>query len=1125
MRVRIAKGLLGILVLCCVAPSFAQAAPEFELKGAANTVAIPGGEVRYTIGMYNGGDETTSQPYSLEATFPPGLTPLEPYAPLPGTSCAVAASTVKCTNDGSWPLVKFGGGGDPNGVVFKAAVDPGATLGSMLTTTFDAEGGGAPADTTAVAVRVDDAQPPFGVAAFDGALLDSGGGELKAAGAHPVGLVTDVTFNTTTGHPAEYTSPANEDLWPVEPAKDVVTQLPPGLVGNPSAIPRCSLEQLKGNGELLQSEPLCDPGSQVGNIFLQTGNGIYVGAGPIPLYNMVPAPGTAARFGFNYVNTLVVLDVRVAEDGSYRAEVESKNIPEAIAISAVKVELWGVPGDSSHDRQRSCPGAREPYEGGETCAAAASIPFLRMPTSCSAPGAGLPWATEADSWTNPGARDSFGEPLSSDPAWSTASYETHEAPGFPWAPQEWGPNAGTTDCAAEPFEPQISVRPTTPAADSPSGAEVDLSMPGGCWAEGSAESLCQSDLRDASVTLPAGMSINSSAAGGRQGCTAEQVGYEAGSSHPFRFRAGPQHCPDASKIGSVTIESPLIGEYQADELTPVLDKDGNAVPRPLHGSVYLAAQGDNPFGSLLAMYLVVEDEKSGVTLKLPGRVEIDPATGRLTTVFDENPQLPFSHLHLEFYGGPRAALRTPAACGTYTTDATLTGWNGRTVQRESSFQISQGCGGGFAPKFSAGTTNPLAGQTSPFSLRLTRDDGEGELGGLAVQLPPGVSGYLKGIPYCADSTLAGISGELGTGVGQEANPSCPAASRVGTVTVGAGAGVNPFYTQSGRVYLAGPYKGAPLSLAVVAPAVAGPFDLGSVVVRNALRIDPETAQITSVSDPLPTILHGIPLDLREVRVELNREHFTLNPTNCDPLSVGSTITSAQGATANPSVHFQVAGCESLAFKPKLSLRLSGGTRRSAHPGLRAVLAIPQTGANANISSVQVSLPHSEFVAQNHLADVCTRVQYAEDGGGGAGCPSKSVYGHVVAYTPLLAEPLRGLLYLRSNGGERELPDLVASLGGQIHIDAVGYVGTNKKTEGLRTTFATVPDAPLEKIVLTMPAGKHSLLENSTDICRGTHDAIIRMTAHDSVARGSKAKVQAKGCGGKKHAHRRGHGKR
>jgi hypothetical protein len=448
---------------------------------------------------------------------------------------------------------------------------------------------------------------------------------------------------------------------------------------------------------------------------------------------------------------------------------------------------------------------------------------------------------------------------------------------------------------------------------------------------------------------------------------------------------------------------------------------------------------------------------------------------------------------LQLKGGSRAPLRTPAHCGSFAATAVLTPWSGNEpVTVQSSFELTQGPGGScvhsdaerpFAPKLAAGSAGPIAGAFSPFSLRLTREDGMKEITGLSVSPPAGLLASLRGIAYCPEATLAAISGNEGTGAAQIASPSCPAQSQVGTVTAGAGAGASPFYTDKGRAYLAGPFKGAPLSLAVVAPAVAGPFDLGNVVVRNALRIDPESAKITAVSDPIPTIVHGIPLDVRDLRVNLDRPGFTLNPTSCDPTSVDGTASGTEGATADLSDHFQVGECKALAFKPKLTLRLKGGTRRSDSPSLRATLVMPKK-RGANIARAAVTLPHSEFLDQSHIRMICTRVQFAAGGGGGEQCPKGSVYGHARAFSPLLDKPLEGPVYLRSS--DNPLPDLVASLGGQIHIDLVGRI--DSVNGGIRNTFDLVPDAPVSKFVLTMQGGKKSLLENSTDLCRRAHRA-------------------------------------
>jgi hypothetical protein len=522
---------------------------------------------------------------------------------------------------------------------------------------------------------------------------------------------------------------------------------------------------------------------------------------------------------------------------------------------------------------------------------------------------------------------------------------------------------------------------------------------------------------------------------------------------------------------------------------------------PLKGSVYLAKQSENKFGSLLAIYMAINDAQTGLVIKLPGKIQADAQTGQVTASFDENPQLPFEDLRVDLFGGARAALITPSSCGTYTTRTELTPWSapasGPPATPSDSFQITSGPNGqpcpkgGFNPKLSAGTANPVAGNFSPFLLKLSREDGTQILNGLNVTMPPGLTGRLKGIPYCPDSALAGIPTAEGTGAAQLASPSCPAASQVGTVSVGAGAGPSPFYVNTGKAYLAGPYKGAPLSLAVVTPALAGPFDLGNVMVRAALQVNPETAQITAVSDPIPTILHGIPLDLRSVAVSIDRDRFTLNPTSCDPMSFSGSATSPAGAFAPLSDRFQVGSCERLGFKPKLALRFSGPTHRSSHPRLRATLQMPN--GEANVRKATVTLPKTEFLENAHIQTICTRVQYRAQA-----CPKQSIYGYAKAWSPLLDKPLQGPVYLKSSN--HELPDLVASLDGQIHVDLAGRIDSVNKR--IRNTFWAVPDAPVSKFVLTMKGGNKGLLVNNTELCKTTPRARVQFDAqngkfHDS----------------------------
>lgn len=1104
-------GLLLALALTLIASaafaSAAQAEVTWRVNSLASTTAPAEGTIKYYVQITDAGlspAEGSVNPVAFSGTFPEGLA-VGSVAYLAGVegggwNCSVSgdAHSFSCLNETAYfePVIYAG---SQTTFAVEASVDPSAQAGEVLTARYEASGGalaaasGSTADPTTVAPQA----PPFGIDGFDNTASGASGATFATAATHPYQLTTSLDFNTET-NPGS----AKGVAWPVQPPRDVVVDLPPGLLGDLATLPRCTADQLM-NIESLVIKPLCQAGSQVGTSILHVTAGFVTRPvdsavlGPMGVYNLVPPPGVAARLGFQYGGVLAVIDFSLRSASGYGVQATIRGIPEGLAIAGSTLSIWGKPADASHLADRHCPGHEEPAVSDPArCAGEGAAQILRMPTSCTGAGEGLPTSAYTDSWFNPGAFDENGEPLSGDPSWQSSTSVSHEAPGYPWPRGEWGPPVGVSGCGGVHFDPSFSAQATTDVADASSGLDVHVGVPQNCWdeeAEGY-EPTCQSDLRDAEVRLPAGMTLNPSEASGLQACTPSQVGLTSQPGEtPIAFDGKPANCPEASKIGKVRIVSPLLEE----ELT---------------GGVYLAKQGDNPFNSLLAMYLVAEAPERGVIVKQAGEIETGPG-GRLTTVFKDAPQLPFSDLNVSLFGGSRAPLRTPSSCGTYAVTAKLTPWSGNAAANlGDGFEIEKCPNSGFDPKLEAGTQNPLAGQTSPFALRLSREDGSQELGGLSATLPPGLSGYLKGIPYCPDSALAAVSGEEGTGAAQEANPSCPAASLVGRVTVGAGAGPEPFFTKSGRAYLAGPYKGAPLSLAVVAPAVAGPFDLGSVVVRNALEVNPETAQITAVSDPLPTILHGIPLDLRDVRVELNREHFTLNPTSCEPMSVDSTLTSIQGASASPSARFQAAGCDRLGFKPKLSLALKGKHTRGAHPALHAVLTMPATG-QANVARAAVTLPGTELLEQGHIRTTCTRVQYAAGGGGGEQCPAGSVYGHAKAWTPLLDKPLEGPVFLRSNGGERELPDLVASLGGQIHIDLVGYIDSVHAR--IRNTFAVVPDAPVTKFVLDMQGGSKSLLVNSTNLCKARPHATALFDAHNGKIHDIAPLVTA-GCGGRRH---------
>jgi len=608
-------------------------------------------------------------------------------------------------------------------------------------------------------------------------------------------------------------------------------------------------------------------------------------------------------------------------------------------------------------------------------------------------------------------------------------------------------------CERVPFEPDIRLDVPEKAAAQPGGLDVEIEAP----QERGADGLSEADMRAATVRLPDGVTINPASADQLGSCSDEQLRLGLD---------GASRCPDAAKVGTLKLTTPVLAE-------------------PLEGSVYLRSQASNDpeSGDLFRLALEIRSDERGVYVKLPGSLKVNPNTGQLTTSFQNLPQLPFESMRLHLKTGPRAPLTMPRTCGTYSAHAEFEGWNGKLVTLDPTFAVDRGCTPPpFAPGFEAGVSNARAGEFAPFSLRVTRGSNQPNVSRIVATLPEGELAKLAGLPVC--------------GSGPAAGGDCPAGSRIGSVVAGIGEGSNPLYLpQQGKaptaVYFAGPYKGAPYSVVTKVPAQAGPFDLGQVLVRSAVRIDPVTAQVSVASDPLPQIFQGVPVSYRDVRIIVDRPGFTLNPTDCEPMAVEGSIASIEGQTAHVSDRFQVGDCARLAFKPELSLRLKGGTRRSDHPALRATLTMPKKGAN--IARASIALPHSEFLAQNHIRTVCTRVQFTAGAGGGAGCPEGSVYGRATAYSPLLDRPLSGPVYLRSS--DNPLPDLVAALDGQIHVDLVGRIDSDAKG-GIRTTFATVPDAPVSKFVLRMQGGKKGLLENSTDLCRSTKRASAHFTGQN-----------------------------
>lgn len=994
-----------------------------------------------TVGFLN----TTSGPVTVNLELPGGeetyvLTALgTAWACTKEPSSFGQHATAECTR--SDPL--------PPGAAYppiKLVERPGRDAPDTLVTKAVVSGGGALAPGEAEDSFTVGPAMPFGFEAFETEVLDQLGNDYTQAGGHPFSAGAEIAFKEHVK--AEASSEAGFRAANGF-AKVIETRTPRGFVGNPQAVPaRC----LTIADVVAMPKSTCPDASAVGGISIATSQGPFEN---LPIFSIVPEAGTPAEFGFGIATAGQIgyaLTPELRADDGYAISLLTAPLQKNPEVFEADVTLcsFGVKlGTNVKNGETEFQGCREADDP-----EANPKPLITNPTRCS--GSAPTTKISANTWEDP---NTFASAEFTSPA--------------------------LTGCDAVEFEPTISLTPTSQQADSPTGMDVELTMPTDGLEDPTG--IAQANLANSIVTLPVGMALNPSVASGLSACTPAQV--KLGTNDEIT-------CPPSSKVGSVEVETPLLAET-------------------LKGSVYVASQRDNPFATLLAIYMVLESKRDGILVKIAGKVAPDPVTGQLTASFKENPEAPVSRLSLHFASGARAPLINPPVCGTYRIEAQLSPWTAQdpgnptpaeTVTQSSSYQVTSGPNGkpcpdgSLSPRLNAGLMNPVAGATSPFVLDLSREDGSQRFSALNVAMPPGLTGYLKGIPYCPDATLAAIPTAEGTGAAQLASPSCPATSQLGSVSVGAGAGLSPFYVNTGKAYLAGPYKGAPLSIAIVTPAVAGPFDLGNVVVRNALQVNPKTAQISVVSDPIPTILHGLLLDVRDIRVSIDRPNFILAPTNCEPMTIGAQVAGEKGGLATLSNRFQVGGCAALPFKPNLTIQLHGGTRRGAYQ--RLVATVTAKPGEANIARTAVTFPHSAFLAQEHIVTVCTRVQFAAHQ-----CPTGSVYGSAKVITPLLDQPLSGSVYLRSNP-EQELPDLVAALRGPdtmpIEVELSGR--TDSKNGGIRNTFDLVPDAPITKFTLQLKGGKRSLIVNSRDLCKGVQRATVRMTGQNGKLRKFRPRV-------------------
>jgi hypothetical protein len=922
----------------------------------------------------------------------------------------------------------------------------------------------------------------FGIKSFSVAFLNRDGTPDTQAGSHPYEMVTSFAFKTRVRREVA-TADSPYLLAPVGNPKDILVVPPAGLAGNPNATEaKCTIGELETNGSVNGGVSACSSGSQVGLLYVETPS---YGTGSYLLYNMVAPRGVAAQFGAHVIFPNAFIDSSLQTGGDYPYEAGSLDITAIEPIFRIRTTLFGVVGSGEHRRA-----------------------FLTLPTGCTGP---LHSTISVDSYQDPGHYASKSEIM-------------RNASGEP---------VPLTGCSKLQFPPAISVAPDVADASSSSGLTVGVHVPQTSILN--PDGLAESAVRDTTVALPAGVTLNPAGSDGLSACSEAQAGFRGfeefnpefepgvkwATFAPFMpgvsdvnptpvpaeaIQPGVNTCPDGSKIGTVKLKTPLL-------------------PDPLEGDVYVATQNQNPFGSLIAMYMVIQDPVSGTTVKLAGEVHLCEsagqvingvscqAQGQIITAFKNTPDQPFEDLSLHFFGGERAPLATPSRCGTYTTRAVFAPWDGNTpVETTSSFVIEHGPNGTpcpgpslpFEPYLAAGSTSNQAGGFSPFTMTMSREDGQQTLQSVSLKMPPGLSGMLTGIELCGEAQA-----DKGT---------CPPGSLIGETTVSVGVGNDPFSVKGGRVYLTGPYRGAPFGLSIVNPAKAGPYDVEKdtsnpnydspcdcIVVRAKIEVDPLTADLTVTSDnegpyKIPTILDGIPLQIKHVNVTITRPGFTFNPTNCSPLSITGAIDSTEGSSNPVSVPFQATNCARLSFKPRFEVSTSGRTSRADGASLHVRLSYPRLpfGSQANIKSVKVDLPRQLPSRLNTLQKACPDSVFAANP---AGCPAASRVGHARASTPILPVELEGPAYFVSHGGQK-FPELIVVLQGYgvtVYLHGETFISKGGITS---STFHTVPDVPVGTFELNLPEGPYSALAAPGGVCSATRTVLVRRRIRVKTANGT-----------------------
>ena len=1068
--------LLACALVGCVFSGVAAAeecetcAPWWHLTASVRPANIqPNGEGTVVVQAVNVGDATTAGAVTLSDELPPGVTVLEEEgAPALGffafadtegsvnlnSRCSIVGQLVSCTlPEGELPLAPF------EDIEIRIKVKVGTASEEEQA---EVSGGGASLVRTQRLIPVGTGAPPFAVEQFEQAPEDEGGSLDALAGSHPFQFSTTLALDQTSS--------------PVAPpalAKDLQFDLPAGLVGNATAVPQCSEVDFR---KIVNFQNYCPADTAVGVASVTFDEPIHTGLAtyPLPLFNLVPAQGEPARFGFTVVDSPVILDTSVRTGENYGVKVSVSNISQAVSFISTTATFWGVPSDARHDASRgsACLAGGVFNVLGEECPTSfqpSLTPFLTLPTSCVTP---FVTSVEGKSWPIKASPEAEPESVVLQGA-RTASLK-----------DQFGRELGITGCNQLSFNPGIEVAPDVQQASTPTGLKVDVHVPQ--EVSENAGGLSSSAVKDIQVTFPEGVTVNPAAADGLEACSEGQIGFivREEETNLFTPTLPSGFCPSASKVGTVKIKVPILAQ-------------------PLEGALYLASQNANPFGSLLASYIVAEDPTAGVLVKLAGEVTLNPETGQITTSFKNSPQAPLEDAEIHLFGGARAPFATPSRCGRYTTNAVFTPWSGTSpVNSSSTFEINSGPNGSpcpgqslpFDPTLTSGTTNINAGAFSPLSTTISREDGNQNIQTVTLHYPPGITGLLAGVKLCAEAQA-----NAGT---------CGPESLIGHGTVSVGLGNEPFSVTGTEVFLTEGYKGASFGLSIVTPAVAGPFNLGKVVVRAKVELDPHTTALTVTTDAIPHILDGIPLQIKHVNVTIDRQGFALNPTNCNPASITGSITSVEGASSPVSVPFQTANCPNLKFAPKFQVSTSGKTSKKNGASLKVKLSYPPNslGSYANVAKVKVDLPKALPSRLTTLQKACLALVFETNP---ANCPAASIIGHAKAITPLLPVPLAGPVYFVSHGNEA-FPSLTIVLQGYgITVDVVA--STFIRHGITSSTFKATPDQPFSSFELELPEGPYSALAANNNLCNDKLAMPTAFVAQNGIEIHQTTKIAVTGC--------------